>query len=629
MTSTSTRDASAAAGIELAQFHALFFDEAGDNLERMEQLLLALDVAAPCDEALNAIFRCVHSLKGGAATFGFADVAELTHEVETLLERLRRHETRPSAAIIDVLLQAGDVLGAQLARHRDGSAAAPDVASLRLDLQRLALADAAAAAAAPPPQRALWLSVGPLHDAGALAALLALFTEIPDLGRIAPRDDVPPADGMHHFALHTGCSDAELIDLFAFHVSAALVRLEPALAAPPPVKTVARTAGAEAASLRVSLDKVDQLINLVGELVIAQSMLAQASATLAPAAQRRLAGGFADLERHTRELQDAVMSMRMIPVSVLFSRFARLVRELSRQLGKQVELVTLGEATELDKSMVELIADPLMHLVRNSLDHGIEPAAQRLALGKREAGTLTLAASHEGGSIVIEVRDDGRGLSRAALLDKARERGLAAPHTLRDEQVWALIFAPGFSTAEQVTEVSGRGVGLDVVQRNIAGLGGTVEIESQAGQGLCVRVRLPLTLAIMDGLLVRVGDETYVLPLSAVVESLQTAAAPWPSQDGGAGVLPHRDERLPLLDLARLFGLPQAAAGATMVVVVEAEGARIALRVDALLGQQQVVVKDLEANYTRVEHIGGATLMGDGRVALILDVASLVRHARQ
>jgi two-component system chemotaxis sensor kinase CheA len=324
------------------------------------------------------------------------------------------------------------------------------------------------------------------------------------------------------------------------------------------------------------------------------------------------------------------MSIRMIPMQTVFSRFPRMLRDLASKLDKKVELVTQGEATELDKGLVEKITDPLTHLVRNSCDHGIELPAERLAKGKPETGTITLAASHQGGSIVIEVRDDGKGLSREKLLKKARERGLHAPDSLSDGEVWNLIFEPGFSTAEVVTDVSGRGVGMDVVKKNIAALGGTVEIDSAEGHGMRVAVRLPLTLAIMDGMSVGVGEEVYILPLSSVVESFQVGENVVKTIGGSGRVVEVRDEFMPVLELERLFAVPRhgEAAPNGIMVVIEAEGARVALRVDELLGQQQVVVKNLEANYRKVDDISGATIMGDGRVALILDVASLVRRSR-
>jgi two-component system chemotaxis sensor kinase CheA len=383
-------------------------------------------------------------------------------------------------------------------------------------------------------------------------------------------------------------------------------------------------------SIRVGVEKVDQLINLVGELVITQAMLAQNGKGVDAALYQQLAAGLADLERNTRDLQEAVMSIRMIPMSMVFNRFPRMLRDLAAKLGKKVEMVQVGEATELDKGLVEKITDPLTHLVRNSCDHGIEMPAERLAKGKPEHGTISLIASHQGGSIVIEVRDDGKGLNRAKLLSKARERGIDAPDTMSDSEVYGLIFAPGFSTAEVVTDVSGRGVGMDVVKKNITALGGTVEIDSAEGYGMTVRVRLPLTLAIMDGMSVGVGEEVYILPLSSVVESFQVQANTIKTIGGSGRVVEVRDEYMPVVDLERVFQVPRFDFEhvSNIMVVVEAEGGRVALLVDELLGQQQVVVKNLESNYRKVDDVSGATIMGDGRVALILDIGSLVRRSR-
>jgi two-component system chemotaxis sensor kinase CheA len=400
-------------------------------------------------------------------------------------------------------------------------------------------------------------------------------------------------------------------------------------AATGPKAAAPRADKGESTTLRVSVEKVDQLINLVGELVITQAMLAQNSKQLDSALHQQLVAGLAALERNTRDLQESVMSIRMIPMSVVFNRFPRMLRDLESKLGKKIEMHTQGEATELDKGLVEKITDPLTHLVRNSADHGIELPAERLARGKPEHGSITLVASHQGGNIVIEVRDDGRGLDRNKLLKKARERGLDAPDTLTDAEVWGLIFAPGFSTADVVTDVSGRGVGMDVVKKNITALGGTVEIDSAIGQGMSVKVRLPLTLAIMDGMSVGIGQECYIVPLASVVESFQIKPGMIRGL-AGARVVEVREEYMPVVDMQRLFSVPRLGMEqpSDMMVVVEADGGRVALLVDDLLGQQQVVVKNLEANYRRVDGISGATILGDGRVALILDVGGLVRRSR-
>jgi len=698
-----TSNNSSSAGIDLSQFYQVFFEEAGENLEQMEQMLLELNVDAADDEELNAIFRCAHSVKGGAATFGFSDVAALTHQMETLLDKLRRHELNPTSAMVDVLLSAGDALKAQLAVHQGSASSAPDTSELLGRIRAMAEGQAPASAPKPAPApavvsptltsmpvpkattRAIELVVGPLERPETADALSELFKEIEDLGTIEALDAGRAADGMRRFRVVTTTSDSELLDLFTFHVARDKIQLRPAdpgygffpenagappvenpvdpgygffeplpehaaadaaptpadageAAAPAPVAVAAapraaaradaKAASPDQATLRVSIEKVDQLINLVGELVITQAMLAQNSRD--GQLNQQLLAGLTDLERNTRDLQEAVMSIRMIPMSLVFNRFPRMLRDLAAKLDKKVELVTQGEATELDKSLVEKITDPLTHLVRNSCDHGIELPAERAAKGKPEHGTITLVASHQGGSIVIEVRDDGRGLSRQKLLAKARERGIDAPDSLSDQEVYALIFAPGFSTAEQVTDVSGRGVGMDVVKKNITALGGTVEIDSAEGHGMSVKVRLPLTLAIMDGMSIGVGDECYILPLASVVESFQVAPGMIKTIGGSGRVVEVRDEFMPVIDLENVFAVPRFdfEHASNIMVVVEAEGARVALLVDELLGQQQVVVKNLEANYRKVQDVSGATIMGDGRVALILDTGSLVRRSR-
>jgi two-component system chemotaxis sensor kinase CheA len=689
--------ASLSAGIDLRQFYQVFFEEAGENLDTMEQLLLNLNIDTADDEELNAIFRCAHSIKGGAATFGFGDVAELTHQMETLLDKLRRHELTPNAPMVDTLLQSGDALRAQLDRHQGSGADAVDTGDLLVAIRGFVEGKSAPApaakvvvtappASAKPGLRQLELQVGPLTDLKEADDLVALFKEITDLGSIEALDAGLAQDGMRRYKILTSSSDDDLLDLFTFHVTREQVKLMPltsgygfhegapgapradtpsaelgygffdnAPGAPVEVSTakdmaevtvlgnvakpvameapradIRQAVAADQATLRVSIEKVDQLINLVGELVITQAMLAQNSRNVDPGLYQQLTAGLADLERNTRDLQESVMSIRMIPMSIVFNRFPRVLRDLAARLGKKVELVTRGEATELDKSLIEKITDPLTHLVRNSCDHGIELPAERVARGKPEHGTITLVASHQGGSIVIEVRDDGRGLNRAKLIAKAREKGIDAPDTMSDAEVWGLIFAPGFSTADVVTDVSGRGVGMDVVKRNITALGGTVEIDSAEGYGMKVSVRLPLTLAIMDGMSVGVADEVYILPLSSVVESFQVQPTTIKTVAGSGRVVEVRDEYMPVIELERIFNVPRFddQHASAIMVVVEAEGGRVALMVDELLGQQQVVVKNLEANYRKVTDVSGATIMGDGRVALILDVGTLVRRSR-
>ena len=440
---------------------------------------------------------------------------------------------------------------------------------------------------------------------------------------------LPPPVGLEAAdAVHADAGESPADVSGAFGLFARPATLEPEQAAAkhmPGGKSGAR--GEE--SIRVSVDKVDQLINLVGELVITQAMLQQSSSQCDPLMYERMINGLGQLQRNTRDLQESVMSIRMLPISAVFSRFPRVVRDLSATLGKQVELKTRGENTDLDKNLIERIADPLTHLVRNSLDHGIEMPAARRAAGKPECGTISLSAFHQGGSIVIEVADDGAGLDRAKILAKARQRGMAAPDTLSDAEVWQLIFEPGFSTAEQVTEVSGRGVGMDVVSRNIAAMGGRTTVDSVAGQGTRMTVRLPLTLAILDGMSVRVGSETYIVPLNHVSESLQVTPQMVRRIAGAERLIQVRGEYLGVVPLHERFNVPGAMTdwSAGIMVVLEAGGARVALLVDELLGQHQVVIKSLEANFRRVAGISGATILGDGRVAMIIDAPALVAGA--
>ncbi len=691
----------AGADFDLSQFYQIFFEEAAENLDQMEQMLLDLDLQQANDEELNGIFRCAHSIKGGAATFGFADVAELTHQMESLLDRLRRHELQPIPQMVDVLLESADASRSLLARHQSGAQdESPSTADLVRRISELAAGQvpaepvkpqvaapvsaqapapaAPAAAAAKPGARSLQIRIGPVERMEQAEAIKELFRDIQGLGTIV---DVPGDNpAVRVFAVETSSTDNDLLDLFAFHVAKEQIQIQDlsapatpatatednpadgafgffadapgapgskpanALGAIEPSSAVTRIAAAKPAAeakagsqaqmesntIRVSVSKVDQLINLVGELVITQAMLAQNSRGLDPAVYQQLLAGLADLDRNTRDLQESVMSIRMIPMSIVFSRFPRMLRDLANKLGKKVELVTLGEATELDKGLVEKITDPLTHLVRNSGDHGIEMPAERLAKGKSEHGTITLSASHQGGSIVIEVRDDGRGLSREKILNKAREQGMDVSDQMSDQDVWQLIFAPGFSTAETVTDVSGRGVGMDVVKRNIAALNGTVEIDSSEGYGTKVSVRLPLTLAIMDGMSVGVGDEVYILPLSSVVESFQVNPDDVNTVAQGSQLVKVREEYMPVIALEKVFEVPRfdMDKSSNIMVVVEDDGNRVALLVDELLGQHQVVVKNLESNYRKVPNVSGATILGDGRVALILDIGGLVRRAR-
>lgn len=654
--------------MDMQRFHATFFEESREGLEAMEAGLLQLEQGDRDADLINSIFRAAHSIKGGAATFGFDAVAGLTHVLETLLDELRAGKRAVTGASIDAMLASVDVLRALLSEAETGHPADPQASqAVQARLNAVlagtdAPAPVAVQAKAPQDEPAGWRigftpapslfmsgndplriireldRLGPLEVAVRTERLPGFAQLDPleaylawDLGLLAqvPRSAVDDA-----FAWVE--DDCEL-DVQAILPEAAddAGDVFAAGEADAPVAAVAsgaetKAGGHEAAesSIRVSTDKIDGLINLVGELVITQAMLKQVSSRLDPALAERLFEGLDLLERNTRDLQEAVIGVRMLPVEAVFRRFPRLVRDLSARLGKQVRLRTLGEGTELDKGLIEKIADPLVHLVRNSIDHGLELPDARVAAGKDGTGTITLAASHQGGHIVIEVADDGRGLDRERILAKALERGLSVPDKPTDAQVWDLIFQPGFSTADAVTDLSGRGVGMDVVRRNIQALGGEVQLESTFGRGTRVVIRLPLTLAILDGMTVAVGDETLILPLSHVIEALQPRAEDIRSMVGDGKVLRVRGEYLPMVSLNEYYRYGHVKKDDALVVVVEGDGQKLALEVDDLLGQQQVVVKNLENNYRRVDGVSGATILGDGRVALIVDVGGLVRSLR-
>lgn len=642
--------------------NAQFFDEAGDLLADLEARLVALDPARPDAEELNAVFRAVHSIKGGAGALGFDTLQRTAHAFETLLDAARRGSLRMHRRLVDDFLEVKDALAGQLdAVRQGGEPDAADVERTRLLLETLTAREITAGsgadgyqvegAAAPAPASGsspdAATAAGPKTGRRLQVALLGIGERdraslVDELGRLGQVERAAGDDARFEVVLASSEAADDILAVLCFiaepeqlEITELAPRVAPGMAgtAPPPSEPRAGPAGTlparpESATLRVPVAKVDQIINLVGELIITRSMLADAIAGLDAAASRRLAAGMALLERNARDLQDAAMSVRMVAIESVFSRFPRIVRDLAGRLGKQVELVTRGHATELDKSLTERLIDPLTHLVRNALDHGIEAPADRAAAGKPRTGVLTLSAEHRGGRIVIEVSDDGAGLDRAKILAKARERGLVIADDAADDDVWQLVFAPGFSTAAQVSEVSGRGVGMDVVRRNVEALGGHVEISSRPGRGATTRVVLPLTLAVLDGMLVRAGPETFVIPLEAVVESRQVSAHDVYTVAGGGRLLKVREDYLSIVPLRELMGVPgpAPAVDASIAVVVEGRKARHALLVDALTGQQQVVVKNLRTHYRRVRGVAAATILGDGSVALILDVNDLNVH---
>ncbi|WP_330984458.1 MULTISPECIES: chemotaxis protein CheA [Enterobacterales] len=655
--------------MDISDFYQTFFDEADELLADMEQHLLDLVPEAPDSEQLNAIFRAAHSIKGGAGTFGFSVLQETTHLMENLLDEARRGEMQLNTDIINLFLETKDIMQEQLDAYK--SSQEPDAASfeyicnalrqLALEAKGEALTPAAAGAklTVVESDEAEDDAVAPVAAEGQLRIVLSrlkagepdmLQEELSNLAQIS--QVVKTADSLSA-NLDGAVSQDDIVAVLCFVIEADQIAFEtastavaetaasPAVVETPaapvlkavPKETVASprverekpAKVSESTSIRVAVEKVDQLINLVGELVITQSMLAQRSNELDPVQHGDLITSMGQLQRNARDLQESVMSIRMMPMEYVFSRFPRLVRDLAGKLNKQVELTLMGSSTELDKSLIERIIDPLTHLVRNSLDHGIESPENRLAAGKSAVGNLILSAEHQGGNICIEVTDDGAGLNRDRILAKAISQGMAVNENMTDEEVGMLIFAPGFSTAEQVTDVSGRGVGMDVVKRNIQEMGGHVEIKSKQGAGTTIRILLPLTLAILDGMSVKVSGEVFILPLNAVMESLQPREEDLHPLAGGERVLEVRGEYLPLVELWKVFDVQGAKTEATqgIVVILQSAGRRYALLVDQLIGQHQVVVKNLESNYRKVPGISAATILGDGSVALIVDVQAL------
>ena len=657
--------------MDISDFYQTFFDEADELLADMEQHLLDLAPEAPDAEQLNAIFRAAHSIKGGAGTFGFTVLQETTHLMENLLDDARRGEMQLNTAIINLFLETKDIMQEQLDAYK--SSEEPDAASFEYictALRQLALeakGETAPAVVAnarlsvvdnTTPEEAVAAEEEKLRIvlSRLKASEVALLEE--ELGNLSTLSDVVKGEDSLAATLDGDIAEDDVIAVLCFVIEAdqiafekvaiatapvvqaevaEVVAVEQPVVAVPAVKAVAAEAHAgraerekparvsESTSIRVAVEKVDQLINLVGELVITQSMLAQRSNELDPVNHGDLITSMGQLQRNARDLQESVMSIRMMPMEYVFSRFPRLVRDLAGKLGKQVELTLVGSSTELDKSLIERIIDPLTHLVRNSLDHGIELPEKRMESGKNVVGNLILSAEHQGGNICIEVTDDGAGLNRERILAKAISQGMAVHENMTDDEVGMLIFAPGFSTAEQVTDVSGRGVGMDVVKRNIQEMGGHVEIQSKQGTGTTIRILLPLTLAILDGMSVRVADEVFILPLNAVMESLQPRDDDLHPLAGGERVLEVRGEYLPLVELWKVFEVEGAKTEATqgIVVILQSGGRRYALLVDQLIGQHQVVVKNLESNYRKVPGISAATILGDGSVALIVDVSAL------
>lgn len=697
--------------IDLNQFNQVFFEECVEHLAEMEQMLVSLPEDGPDEEQLNAIFRAAHSIKGGAGIFGFQDMTVVTHVLESLLDRMRNREIPFSPAMVDLFLEAGDVISMQLAGHRDGAFVRQEaIDQIRSKLQQVidagcvASPDKVASSAdipvLEPDEKPDSTDPGSVFQRYELeftpdqdifkrgVRLENLFAELEELGELTVTVEMPVSPDFNIFdpeictscwklTLVTTASEADIRDIFEFVADVDQLKVHVLSDDPAgcPEAAVAETlitnntqenscrdaasyqgkdivntsigrraydknelapgaygrrTGESESSIRVGVTKVDQLINQVGELVITQLMLAQTAAGLDPVLYESLHRSMLQLERNTRDLQQSVMSIRLMPISIVFSRFPRMVRELALKLGKQVELKTVGDSTELDKGLIEKITDPLTHLVRNCMDHALETPEARVAAGKDRCGTITLKASQVGGRVVIDVMDDGAGLNRTRILSKAAERGIPTSDNMSDEEVWQLIFAPGFSTAEAVTDISGRGVGMDVVLRNVQSMNGRVNISSEPGKGTRVTISLPLTLAILDGLSVAIGDEKFIIPLNSIVESLQPAAECLKTVNG-RNVVHVRGEYIPIIALYELFNMDALVKDPEngILILIDVEGEKAAVLVDALLDEHQVVIKSIETNYRKVDGTAGATILGDGRVALILDVNSLLEMRKQ
>jgi two-component system chemotaxis sensor kinase CheA len=669
--------------LDLTQFHEIFFEESFEALDSMEAALLKLSAGEVDAELINTIFRVAHSIKGGAATFAFNEVAGFTHVLETLLDQLRAGKRQVRPDIVDVLLRSGDAMRSMLvATQRKEAIDTAAVATLRAELDRImseastaaapagaataaksSAGNAAANASAPIPGWRIKFVPGPdllRHGNDPLRILRELATlgnlkVSADAGGIPPVNDLDPEvcrlrwnlevhGEIDRSAVHavfewaeTECeltieriggepaAPAKVVAIAAASNAAAVSAAAPVAA--PAAEASTRSANPDGGSIRVSIEKIDELLNSVGELVITQSVLSQLAAPLEGREAGELRSALAQLERHMRALQESVMRVRMLPISFVFNRFPRLVRDLGQRLGKKIELKVTGDTTELDKTVLEKIGDPLVHLVRNSIDHGIEMPDVRMAAGKTEHGTISLHAYHKGGNVIVEVSDDGGGLRKDKILAKALERGLVTSDAeLSEERILNLIFAPGFSTADVVSDVSGRGVGMDVVRRNINELGGHIQISSTQGKGSTIRIRLPLTLAILDGQLARVGKEVYVVPIVSIVETIQVTRERVNSVGSGGEVFRLRDDYLPIVRLHALFDIEPDHTDLLdgLLMIVEADGKRVGLFVDELMSQQQVVIKSLETNFRQITGLAGATMLGDGRVALILDIPGVI-----
>lgn len=671
--------------IDMSKFLDTFFEESAEGLDAMESGLLNMQEGAADNEIINTIFRAAHSIKGGSATFGLNNVADFTHHMETLLDEMRSGKRAVTSGAVDVLLDSVDCLRALFAAAKGGEAADPDCAkALSERMGRMINNSESEAVSRESKQTNSKLSTADsrfkswrisfrphanlYHTGNDPVRLLRELAELVEHVEHVEHDNFKvDCDTSHlpRFAsaqpeecmlawiieLKGDITENKIREIFEWvdgNCDLTVESLELPVCSTPSRESLSKITDprpaimdssskaheprSEATSIRVSIDKVDALINMVGELVITQSMLGQIGKDFDMSRVENLMHGLAQLERNTRELQESVMRIRMMPISFAFQRFPRMVHDLSQKLNKKIDLRLSGEQTEIDKTVMERISDPLVHLVRNAVDHGIEIPEIRRAAGKTDTGIVHLNAYHQGGNIVIEIKDDGAGLPRGKIITKARKQGLLSEdETPDDNKVFELIFMAGFSTAEHVSDVSGRGVGMDVVRKNIKALGGSVEVKSESGKGSTFTIRLPLTLAILDGQLISIGDHVYIVPLVSIVETLQMKKDAINAIAGRAELYRLREEYIPIVRLYDQFGIEprQMELVGGLLVVVEGEGKRVGLFVDDLLNQQQVVIKSLETNFKRVSGVSGATILGDGTVALILDVTGVIDASRQ
>lgn len=656
---------------------AVFLTEAAELLEQIEIGLLDLTHRLDDKDQIDAVFRGLHTLKGSGAMFGFDALAAFTHHCETAFDRVRKGDVPASQELVAAVLAAQDHMRALIETphgdHEDTSSTL--LTSLHAAVNGSA-GTAAVSSAAPQPaapveqnggDRAGW-NVRFRLPANAMANgtnPLGLLDELRDLGECritVDKTGLPPLDSLNPSDIHLGwtvelltsADRAAIEDVFIFVMDEMELAIEPILReTKPAVETVAETVlettpapevaakpaaptpqaattdhkqAKAAENVRVPAERLDELMDRVGELVIAQSRLSQlADASI----EIQLRAVSEDIERLSGELRDTMMVLRMMPVASLFGRFRRLVHDLSRETGKVIELETEGETTEVDKTVIDRLADPLVHLVRNSIDHGLETPDERRAAGKPEAGHVRLSARQSGGEVIITVKDDGRGINRERVRAKAESSGLIQPGaSLSDQELLQLIFQPGFSTAHEITNLSGRGVGMDVVKKTVEALRGAIEVSSTPGNGSEIALRIPLTLAIIDGLLVRVGTGAYVIPLSAVEECLELS----PEDDlrsRGRSFISLRDSLVPFIRLRELFNTRTQPDPFQKIVVISTGSERVGLVVDQIIGDHQTVIKSLSKLHHDVATFSGATILGDGSVALILDVAHLVAAGQQ